>query len=224
MPTEPFLLPAAPPYELWQVRLADADGDDLAHVLDDDELARAARLRFERDRRRYVASHVALRQVLARRTGRPAAALRFEAGEHGKPRLAGAPTCAFSLSHSDDGALIALADDGEVGVDLERVRPMRDLDALARRILTVDEFERLEAVAPAGRTTAFLRAWTRKEACLKALGIGLLIEPARFAVDGAADEATVSVPTPAGARTVLVRDVALEAGWIGAVARVADHQ
>ena len=220
MTTDPILLPGSPPFELWLVRLADASGEDDAQVLDEHERSRAARLRFERDRRRYVASHVALRQVLARRTGIPAASLRFELGENGKPRLAGEPRCAFSLSHSDERALVALADRGEIGVDIERVRVLNDLDALAQRILTAAELERLEAVPADERTAAFLRAWTRKEACLKALGIGLLIEPSRFAVDGPSGETSVAIPTPAGARTVLVQDVALEAGWVGAVARV----
>ena len=220
MSSEPTRLDVPPPFELWRVSLAPAGGDACLALLDADERARAARFHFERDRGRYVAAHAALRRLLARRTGRDAASLAIETGPYGKPYLAGTPGCAFSLSHSEDLALVALADDGEIGVDLERVRPLADLEGLERQCLTAGERRVLDGLAPADRSLAFLRHWTRKEACLKALGTGLHIEPATFAVDGEGGVRHVCVSTISGPRDVQVIDVDIAPGWVGALARV----
>jgi len=220
MSTEPSRLDVPPPFELWRVSLATAVDDTGLVLLDANERARAGRFHFERDRGRYVAAHVALRLLLARRTGRDAASLVIEAGPHGKPTLAGAPGCAFSLSHSDELALVAFADDGEIGVDLERVRLLPDLEGLERQCLTLAERQLLDGLAPADRSRAFLRLWTRKEACLKALGTGLHIEPATFAVDAAGGAQQVCVSTISGPRDLQVIDVEVAPGWVGALARV----
>jgi len=220
MSTNPLRLSVAAPFELWLVKLADDAGDQGLEILDANERARAARFHFERHRGRYVSAHVALRRLLAERTGRDAASLAFEMGAYGKPTLAGEPRCAFSLSHSEDLALVALADDGEIGVDLERVRPLPDLDTLARQCLTAHECRELEAVAPGDRSRALLQRWTRKEACLKALGTGLQIEPSTFAIDGDAASAQVCVSTIYGPQHVDVHAFEPAPGWVGAVARV----
>ncbi len=219
MSSAPIRLPAAQPFELWLSHLDDGDGDDAGHLLDDQERARAARFHFERHRRRFIASHVVLRHLLAARTGRPAASLVFETGPFGKPALRGAPSCAFSLSHSDELALVVLADDGEIGVDLERVRPLTDLDALTRQCLAETERRELEARPPDDRSRAFLACWTRKEACLKALGTGLHVEPSTFAVGVDAASTHVCVSTISGARHVEVQAFEPAPGWVGAVAR-----
>ena len=224
MSSAPLRLNAPPPFELWRVPLSSAiaipDAD--LELLDAHERARTARFHFERDRGRYVAAHVALRQLLARRTGRDAASLAIEAGPYGKPYLAGAPRCAFSLSHSDELALVALADDGEIGVDLECVRPLSDLEGLERQCLTAGERRELAGLAPDQRELAFLRRWTRKEACLKALGTGLHVEPSTFAVGDADGAQEVCVSTIFGARNVRVHGIDIAPGWVGAVALVTD--
>ena len=223
MPPAAIRLPTAPPFELWQVRLARSDDVADASVLDAQEHDRARGFRFERDRRRYVDAHVALRHVLAERTGRSAAELAFETGAFGKPRVAGLPRCEFSLSHSDDLALIALADEGEIGVDIERVRPLPDLDALARQCLAADELQALRALPAVDRPFAFLQSWTRKEACLKALGLGLQVEPASFSVGLVTDATEASIATPSGMCSVHVHPVEPADGWVGALAYVTER-
>jgi len=219
MPSRLVRLPADPPFELWLAHLSAGPADEDLQLLDARELARAARFHFEHDRRRYVAAHAALRRVLAARTGRPPAALELQVGEHGKPWLAGVPHCAFSLSRSDDRALIALADEGEIGIDLERVRPLPDLDALVQRCLARSERDEVDGLAQDARALAFLERWTRKEACLKALGTGLLVEPSTFAVGRGAAIDTVSVATPSGPRELRVQPLELGPGWVAALAR-----
>jgi 4'-phosphopantetheinyl transferase len=224
MSPDPIRLSVPPPFELWCVNLAPVADESALALLDAHERARAARFHFERDRGRYVAAHIALRRLLAQRTGRPADSLVIEAGPYGKPSLAGPARCAFSLSHSDELALVALADDGEIGVDLERVRPLSDLDGLERQCLTLGERQLLASLAPDDRTIAFLRRWTRKEACLKALGTGLHVEPSSFAVGDEVGVMQVCVPTISGPRDVLVQDVNVAPGWVAAIACVKSGQ
>jgi 4'-phosphopantetheinyl transferase len=221
MSTPPSRLSAPPPFELWLVSLAvDAPLEGEA-LLDDQERERAARFAFERDRHRYVRAHVALRHVLGLRTGRPPGSLRFEAGAFGKPRLRDAPRCAFSLSHSGDQALVALAAGGEIGVDLEaQSRSLRDVDALARQCLSERERFHFDATPEAERELAFLRAWTRKEACLKALGTGLQVEPSSFDTGLDACERRVRITTLEGVADVVVHSLAPMPGWIAALAHV----
>jgi len=213
---------APPPFELWLIDLDrdDDQGASALSLLDERERARAARFAFERDRRRYVAAHRGLRELLSARTGISADRLRFAEGEFGKPHLVGTSPWAFSLSHSEHYALVALACDGEIGVDIEMLRDLPDLDDLARRCFTVDERRELDAAPPAQRGRLFLRGWTRKEACLKALGTGLQIEPAAFSVGlqpGGPRE--VCIDSPDGRLGLLVQSIEPEAAFVSAVAR-----
>ena len=188
--------------------------------LDDGEKARAARFVFDRDRRRFIAAHVGLRRLLGEHLGVDPATLRFDAGEFGKPRLRDEPRCAFSLTHSGDEALVALSDGPDIGVDLEAVREFRDVDELARQCLTPAELVGFDATPEAERVLAFLRAWTRKEACLKALGTGLQITPATVETGLDAAQRRVEIQMPEGRRGLLVRTLVPMPGWIAAVAEV----
>jgi 4'-phosphopantetheinyl transferase len=132
-------------------------------------------------RKRSLVSHVALRLVLGELTGTAPERLRFErrcghcgAGGHGKPCLAGASELDFSLSHSGELALIAVASGRRVGADVERVRPRTDVLAIARGSLSARERRAVESPATdAAQREAFFRCWTRKEAYLKGLAVGL---------------------------------------------------
>ncbi len=222
MSTRPIRLPAPPslPLALWRMPLAGEVSDQDAGLLDDDERARAARFVFERDRRRFVAAHAGLRRLLGAHLGREPAALRFEAGEFGKPWLRDEPRCAFSLSHSGDEALLALCDDGEIGVDLEALRGVRDIDALARQCLAPAELVAFGATPEAERELAFLRAWTRKEACLKALGTGLQVAPTAVETGLDALDRRVAVEMPGGVCAIAVATLVPMPGWIAAVAKL----
>lgn len=154
----------------------------LAALLAPDELERAARMGSEALRRRFLVAHGALRAVVARHAGLEPAALRFDtSGEAGgKPRLAGpapARPTDFNLAHSGELALVAVATGVEVGVDVEQVQPLDDLGPLARRVLAPAEAARLAEVSVERRLEEWYRAWTRKEAVLKACGRGLEVDP-----------------------------------------------
>jgi len=162
--------------EVW---LVDTDVDASPDALSPDERERAARFRFEEHRRRWIAAHVALREILSKYTSD----VQFVIGENGKPSLANGAVH-FNLSHSGDLAVIAVSDH-EIGVDVEQIR---------------DGFD-YESIMPAANRDEFFRAWTRKEACLKARGLGL----------------GVSEPLPA-TEDLLVEDLSLRHGYAGAVA------
>lgn len=136
------------------------------------------------------------RGVLARYLGVAPPAVVLARGPYGKPRLAapagGAPL-EFNLAHSGGLVALAVARHG-VGVDVEAIAPLPGLDALAARCLDAAERAAWLAAPAAGRLDAFLRLWTRKEACLKAAGTGL--------VDHLADAGTIGRIAVPGVRHV----------------------
>jgi 4'-phosphopantetheinyl transferase len=161
---------------VWLAHLEDAQRGPLvsSSVMSEDEQARARRFVFDRDRRRFSAARVLLRTVLASYVGADPADLRFDTNGQGKPSLAGGrPAPAFNLSHSQDVAVIAVSRAGEVGIDIEAIRPMEDAEAIAGRFFAPAEADRLRAVHPELRDEAFFACWTRKEAFVKAIGEGL---------------------------------------------------
>lgn len=143
----------------------------LESCLSDAERERAARFRFERDRRRFIVARARLREELAARLGVSAGQVEFAYGENGKPRLAN-QALQFSVSHCDDVALFAFSPDAEVGVDVEAIRQVREADAIAIQFFSPLEHAGYAALAPRDRLLGFLRVWTRKEAYIKALGVG----------------------------------------------------
>ncbi|MFJ4794164.1 4'-phosphopantetheinyl transferase family protein [Kitasatospora purpeofusca] len=180
--------------ELWLLEAAAVPvGPAELAGLDEEEHRRAGRFVRDADRAVYLAAHVALRHVLGRRLGLAPAELVFGrepcpgcAEPHGRPRLAGDPAGAlggatagaphFSLSHGGGRVLIGLAD-APVGVDVEPLPAADSVEVLATTLHPVERAE-LADVRPADRPGAFARLWTRKEAYLKGLGIGLARPPA----------------------------------------------
>jgi 4'-phosphopantetheinyl transferase len=167
-------VPAAAEVHLWAVDL-DPDPREVARrfaATSEADRERAARFWRREDGDRHLSAHGALRLVLADYLACDPLALRFVSGDHGKPFLEGA-LLEFNLSHSSDLALIAVAGRRRVGVDVERLRSVTDLDSLATRVCTEDERVTLEALAGPCRAHAFLAMWTRKEALAKATGEGI---------------------------------------------------
>lgn len=202
-----------PTVDVWRIPLA-APPSRADALLSAGELHRAARFRFERHRRRFVARRSALRAILGARLERDPRGLRFETGPCGKPRLsAGTDSLHFSASHSGDLALVAVAGDREVGVDVERCRPGLDPWRIARRFFASEEQRALAARSGRDLDEGFLELWTAKEAYVKALGLGLSHAFDRFCVRIDARSGTGSIrddaDPDAGSRWRLLR---LEAG------------
>lgn len=148
----------------------------LRALLSPDEIGRAERLRDPLDRARCIAGRAQLRQVIGDCLGQPPESVRFSCSPTGKPSLedeAAAARLRFNASGSDALGIVAVRGDAEIGVDVERVRSIPDIAALARRMLGADEHKEYAKVPKSRRETRFFEYWVRKEASAKALGSGL---------------------------------------------------
>ncbi len=157
----------------------------LLALLDTHERDRIDRFRQPADQARYLAAHALTRLVLGDLLDRPAGGLTFDrtcrcGKQHGKPVLAD-PGPAFSFTHA--GALVGVAvhAGGPVGLDVEQVRELADLDGMAGHVCSPAELREAAAGTPAG----FFRTWTRKEALLKATGDGLSSPMGAITLDAA---------------------------------------
>lgn len=169
----------APGVEVWQASL-DAQSaetvDRLRALLSPDELKRAAGFHFERDHRRFVVARGVLRTLLGEYLARDPRELTFAYGEQGKPTLeneGGHPPLAFNVAHAEGLALFAFTRTGDVGIDVERVRPIPEWEEIAAVHFSVHEIARLATYLPSQREQEFFKAWARHEAILKAHGAGI---------------------------------------------------
>jgi len=169
---------------VWTIELDDEPAmvSALLPSLSGEERVRASRFRTTEHRVRFVVAHGALRHILASHTGVPPGRIALATTETGKPFIPGS-SLAFNLSHSDGLAICAVAPEGELGADVECLRPIDDADALVERFFAADERRQYEALPPQERLTTFYSIWTRKEAFLKATGAGLNRELQSFDVD-----------------------------------------
>lgn len=177
----------APPVEVlvWMVQtdVIRVDDDVLDEVLSPGELSRAGALVHPEDRRRWKLARYWLRALLARRLGTRPSALRFGSGHHGKPHLLNATRpLHFNASHSAGWLAVALCWTGEVGIDLEVVRPDFPSMEVAEEFFTPAERRQLRAAAEAWRQETFFRLWTAKEALMKATGLGVALPPEQIDV------------------------------------------
>ena len=199
----------------------------LVGYLRQDERARAGRFVSERDRGRFVAGRAFLRMLLARHIGVPPGDLRFRYDAYGKPALAGAGRAVrFNLAHSDALAACAVGEGcGEIGVDIERVRPIPDAGSVSRAFLSPGELGRLAGLPEPARLRAFYEAWTRKEALLKAMGCGLNRPMVDLEVSfGPGEPARLlrSFSVPSEAERFSLHAFEPEPGYVGAVALAGD--
>ncbi|MDY6838556.1 MAG: 4'-phosphopantetheinyl transferase superfamily protein [Thermodesulfobacteriota bacterium] len=172
--------------------------ESLKHCLSRDELTRAERFHFEKDRNRFIAARGVLRKILSAYCMTEPNQLSFHHNMHGKPALD--PQCdggglRFNLSHSDGVALYAITRGREVGIDIERIRTDLEFDRIAERFFSPQEVATLLALPPHTQKQAFFACWTRKEAYVKARGDGLSLPLDQFAVSVAPDDAAVLLHT-----------------------------
>lgn len=171
-------LPAADEVHVWTCFVSALAGQrlSLGGLLTREETEKTGRFVRADDATRHVVAHGVLRRLLAGYLGVEPAAVALTAGPFGKPALAGAAGStglAFNLAHSGDVVAYAVARAPAVGIDVEADRPEIDVTALAATCFSPVERARLAAMAEEERRDAFFRGWTRKEAYLKARGVGL---------------------------------------------------
>jgi len=163
---------------VWATRLnlKSAALSALAATLSSPERERAALFRSDLHRNRFIAGRGFLRAVLGGYLRIEPSAVPFDYGPQGKPVLAGRLAESglhFNLAHSEDLALLAVTTAGMIGIDVERVRPLADAEALVARFFSRRESAAFRKLPADEQPEAFFNLWTRKEAWLKATGEGI---------------------------------------------------
>jgi 4'-phosphopantetheinyl transferase len=162
--------------DVYTIRLeADAARlDYLYEMLSPGERERALRFRLAEHRRQSILCRGTLREVLAPYLDLKPAAIGFAYNRYGKPYVRGSDL-RFNLSHSGGWAMVAVTGDGEVGIDIERIDARFAQEQIPERFFSPREVEQLRSLPLREQTAAFFRCWTRKEAYIKARGLGLAL-------------------------------------------------
>jgi 4'-phosphopantetheinyl transferase len=179
---------------IWRARLDQSEAcvQRLRQTLSADELARARRFRFQRDRKHFIAGRGLLRLILARYLDLEPSQLRFRYGPHGKPSLvtmSPLETPNFNASDSGGLALYAVTRGRKVGIDLEQIRTDCPCEQIAEQFFSSREKAMLQDLqTEQAKRKAFFGCWTRKEAYIKARGEGLSLPLDQFDVSLAPGE------------------------------------
>ena len=169
---------AADEIHVWAATLAAPPEalEKYSATLSPDEKERANKFKFEKHRNRYIAARGALRAILGNYLRVAPVELRFVYLTNGKPALAeecGGAGIHFNLAHTEDLALVAVTRIGMAGVDVESVRPVKNVEELVARFFSPRENDLFQKVPDPQKPAAFFNLWTRKEALLKATGEGI---------------------------------------------------
>ncbi len=149
----------------WQIH-------ELEQALSQDEELRADRFYFARHKRRYIAARGSLRKILGIYLDSDPESLLFSYSTKGKPSIPNG-NIFFNLSHSNELALCAISGNRLIGIDIEHLRPVNDIEGLSKRYFSHQEFQIIKSLPFEKKTETFYTIWTFKEAYLKAIGKGL---------------------------------------------------
>jgi 4'-phosphopantetheinyl transferase len=206
---------------VWRLGL-DRVPERFRELLQPDEVARANRFYFEKDRKHFAVARGFLRLLLGWYLNTDPMQLQFAYGAWGKPSLAGEfgeNQLRFNMSHSHGVALYAVTEGREIGVDVEHVRADFASDDIARRFFSTHEVGVLCELPQDDRVAAFFRCWTRKEAYIKATGRGLSQALNGFDVTlGPEDEVALLRTEDGSHERWRLADIAVGAGYAGALA------
>lgn len=215
----PTLLWDSPPRErklgardvhVWAAGLDQSPGrlSSLKQTLSPDEQCRAGRFHFERDRHRFIAGRGILREILGSYTDIHPAQLRFDYCPRGKPILADSSELRrlhFNLGHSEDLMVLAVTRACIVGVDIERIREIPEMERIVVQYFSAGEAAQFMASPKDRKLRAFYRLWTRKEAILKASDEG---------ISGLAKDLDFPFPPPQSAQVrAMPENSAINANW-----------
>jgi 4'-phosphopantetheinyl transferase len=208
--------------DVWRVRLdlPAVSVQSLEKLLSVDEAERAARFYFPADRNRYIISHGSLRTILALYLRCEPGQFSFSVNAYGKPSL-DEEHLEFNLSHSGDLALVAITRERKIGVDVEKVRTGISAEIIGGHYFSKTEMAELQALPVEQREAAFFLCWTRKEAYIKAQGMGLSLPLESFDVSLTPDQPAVlraTRPDPAEASRWTLLSLSVSAGYEAAVA------
>jgi 4'-phosphopantetheinyl transferase len=177
-------------WRIW-LDLPDDQLEFLRRTLSPDQLKKAKKFRFQRDQKRFIATHGCTRKILSNYLSLPPVLISYVHNEFGKPELAdeiNPEKLHFNLSHSEDIALLGISSGKRVGVDIERIVPNRATEEVARRFFSPSEVDQIVSLPEDQQIPAFYRCWTRKEAYIKTRGEGMSIPLDQFEVSCSPEE------------------------------------
>ena len=198
--------------------------NSLRQLLSRDELERAERFRFERDRGRFVVRRGLLRSLLGRYLGVEPTDIDFVYNNYGKPALGSSferHALHFNISHSNELAMFAFTWGMDVGVDVEYEQRDIEYEQLAERYFSPYERTMIQSLPPESKREAFYLCWTRKEAYIKAHGEGLSLPLDQFDVSVTPGEPACLLATRGGleeAGSWTLRHLAPAKDYLGALA------
>jgi 4'-phosphopantetheinyl transferase len=207
---------------VWVVdmRASALQRETLIGWLDAQEMERASRIPNLEKRQSFEVAHGVLRFLLGRYVECDPGAIALASDREGKPKLAFAEDLEFNMSHSAGWAVFAFSSNCAVGVDVEQVRAVPGLPALIRRVLCAEEAAELMLLSECDRERGFFCCWTRKEACAKAIGMGLVAFD-KFRVAAHPDRPARIIHAPfdgAAAAAWVIDDLPMPPGYAGALA------
>ena len=185
-PPEPLIL-EGDEVHVWRATLdlPPSDLQALEQILAPDERTRANKFHFLKDRTHFIVARGVLRDILGRYLSTDPSTLQFCYSQYGKPALtteASSDPLFFNVSHSHGMALYAISRNRNIGVDVEYVRTDIECEQIAGRFFSPHEVRMLLAVPKQVQREAFFNCWTRKEAYIKARGLGLSLDLNQFDV------------------------------------------
>jgi len=209
--------------DIWRVclDLATDPRRRLESILSEDEAQRAARFYFPADKDRFVVAHGCLRDILRRYLPTESRQLNFSTNAYGKPHLSSEHGLDFNLSHSRDFALVAVTRHRQVGVDIEYIRGEVSREGIAGHFFSEGEVSELLSLPPEQHEIAFFNCWTRKEAYIKACGLGLSLPLESFDVSLVPGEPAIlraTRPDPQQALRWTLKHLEVQPGYAAAVA------
>jgi 4'-phosphopantetheinyl transferase len=148
------------------------EGQEVDHLLSADEIKKAESFVFELDRRRYRIGHAFLKMILASYLALQPEEISFRYNQYGKPMLESSGLF-FNMSKSAGYAMYALTRNRNIGVDIEFIREIAQMDPIVRRLFSKPEYELFCTYPESAKKKSFFDCWTRKEAVVKAIGAGL---------------------------------------------------
>ncbi|MDE3092051.1 MAG: 4'-phosphopantetheinyl transferase superfamily protein, partial [Chloroflexota bacterium] len=208
-PTSNLQRPGKDEIHVWRASLdlPAIDLRQLQQTLTEDESNRAARFYFQKDREHYIACRGLLRVILSRYLDVAPGEIRFCYGHYGKPELASSmrrQDLSFNVSHSHGLALVAIAAERKIGVDIEYIRLGVEIESIAERFFAPNEKAVIRTLTGYQQRETFYNCWTRKEAFLKACGDGMTCP---------LDQFEVSVAPGVPAALISARDDPQAARW-----------
>ena len=207
--------------QLWWSDLDTCEAPGPDSWLSTAEAEQAARFRFAHDAARYRTCRLLLRVLLGSHLACHPAAVPLATGRHGKPYVPGPHALHFNVSHSNRFALFGMTEGAPLGVDIEAAKPgFHDFESTARTCFTPAELVELRAYPVSERFAAFLRGWTRKEACLKAIGSGLSVDPTRIDTGLSLSRRDITVQFDCGPCHLTVESIEAHTGLAVACAKL----